>query len=456
MAALDMDRLPAGVQGWRTLVEELLAVDDDRYEGPHLELKSEVDMSTKAGRAKIAKFILATANRTPEFAESRFGGSAVMLVGLDYSSTPPTIAGAAAFDDKDLRREVTAFVGDPGPGWDYQRINVDGTEVVAIIAEPPEQAAVWPCQRDGEGIRGGVIYLRQSAESRPATGPEVTAMIDRVRNAQPAVDIEVELVGHVWAVPYDPATAVEHIRVTAEDLRMTCPSPPTSTTTRGIGFAPGAVPGALTGFAGRTDSRSRAQFHAEVDRYEAAAIAALDDVHDAIRKTASGIAVRVTNKTTLDLHDVEVVIHLDPPYDVIDHNDVIPSDLLPDPPREWGPEPLTIPGLTRSIDTSAFTPAAPDSGWFDVTDRDGGGVDLTVNIGHLRPRRTVTTPDDAYVLTVPVEHTATAMPARWSMTASGIHKQFTGDIEPVPTVSRDVGEVVARYVATEVRRTRRS
>lgn len=454
MAALDMDRLPSGVQGWRTLVEELLAVGDDRHEGHHLELKSEVDMSTKAGRAKIAKFILATANRAPEFAASRFGGSAVMLVGLDYSSTPPGIAGAAAFDDKDLRREVTRFIGDPGPGWDYVRVDVDGTEVVAIIVEPPEHAAVWPCQRDGDGIRDGLIYLRQSAESRPATGPEVASMIERVRQAQPAVDIEVELVGHVYAVSFDRAAAVEHIRDAAGELRMTCPSPPASAT-RGIGFAPGALPGALSGFAGRTDSRSRAQFHAEVDRYEAAAIAALDDVHDAIMAAVPGIAVRVTNKTTLDLHDVEVVIHLDPPYEVIDHHDEIPSGLLPERPREWGPDPITIPGLTRPIDMSAFTPGAPGSGYFDVTDRDDGGVDLVVNIGHLRPRRAVTTPDDEYVLTVPVEHTATAMTARWSMTATGIHEQFTGDVEPVSTANQDLSEVMARCVATEIARGRR-
>lgn len=65
MAALDMDRLPTGQHQWRTLVEGLLAVGDDRHEGHHLELKSEVDMSTKAGRAKIAKFILATAGHSP-------------------------------------------------------------------------------------------------------------------------------------------------------------------------------------------------------------------------------------------------------------------------------------------------------------------------------------------------------------------------------------------------------
>ncbi|WP_030167943.1 MULTISPECIES: hypothetical protein [Actinomycetes] len=139
-------------------------------------------MSPKAGRAKIAKFILATANRPPGLAASRFGGYAVMLVGLNYKTTPPAIAGAAAkFDDKDLRREVTSFVGDPGPGWDYQRIDVDGYEVVAIIVEPPEQAAMRPCQREGDGSRDGVIYLRPGAETRPATGPQVTDCDGRPR-----------------------------------------------------------------------------------------------------------------------------------------------------------------------------------------------------------------------------------------------------------------------------------
>ncbi|WP_369679439.1 MULTISPECIES: ATP-binding protein [Nocardiaceae] len=208
MSALHMDRLPTGTHHWRTLVEELLAVGDDRHEGHHLELKSEVDLSTKTGRAKIAKFILATANRSPDFAAPRFGGHAVMLVGLDYSSTPPAIGGAGRFDDKDLRREVTNFVGDPGPAWDYQRIDIDGSEVVAIIVDPPKQAAIWPCQRDGENVRNGLIYLRPGAESRPANGPEVTAMLNRVRHAQPAVEVDVQILGSVWAVGFDPSAAI--------------------------------------------------------------------------------------------------------------------------------------------------------------------------------------------------------------------------------------------------------
>lgn len=443
MAALDMDRLPTGQHQWRMLVEGLLAVGDDRHEGHHLELKSEVDMSTKAGRAKIAKFILATANRPPDLASSRFGGYAVMLVGLDYKTTPPSIAGSAKFDDKDLRREATNFVGDPGPGWDYQRIDVDGNEVVAIIVEPPDGAAMWPCQRDGDGMRSGVIYLRPGAETVPATGPQVTAMVDRVRHAQPDIDIDIEILGQVWAVDCDPVAAIAHIKAAAADLRATCPNPPPSTTTSGIGFAVGA----LSGFAGRSDSRSRNEFHAEVDNFETAAIEAVDDVRDMAMATVPGFSVRVTNKTKRSLDDVEVVIHLDPPVDVVDQDDKISGDLLPERPRRWGPEPFSIPGLSQPVYPSPDLPAA--DGWIRVDDREDGGVDLVVDVGHLRPLNTVDT-DVEFVLIFPVDRTDTHMRARWSMTARGVHDKFTGEVPPVPVTPFDTSGMVADYVATEI------
>ncbi|MDJ0004812.1 hypothetical protein QM616_18985 [Rhodococcus fascians] len=452
MSALHMDRLPTGLHHWRTLVEELLEVGDDRHEGHHLELKSEVDMSTKPGRAKIAKFILATANRSPDLAASRFGGHAVMLVGLDYSSTPPAIGGAGTFDDKDLRREVTNFVGDPGPAWDYQRIEIDGSEVVAIIVDPPQQAAVWPCQRDGENVRNGLIYLRPGAESRPANGPEVTAMLNRVRHAQPAVEVDVQILGSVWALSFDPSAAIVHIHDAVVDLQSSCPRPPTPNTTSGagIGFASGALSSlAMSGFAGQNDPRSRSEFQAEVDGYKAASITALVDVVDAVVATAPGFSVRVTNKTKRSLDDVEVVIHLDPPFDLVDHDDDVAADLLPTQPRKWGPEPFVIPTMLDPFYPAPFHPAI--DGISRVEQRADGGLDLLVNVGHLRPMKTVEIDDLEFVLIVPVEAAQTAMRARWSMTARDVHDQFTGEVLPVPVSGRDVSEAVAQHVAMQIR-----
>ncbi|MBP2527328.1 ATP-binding protein (plasmid) [Rhodococcoides fascians] len=445
MSAFDLDRLPTGQHQWRMLIETLLAVGDDRHEGHHLELKSEVDMSTKAGRAKIAKFILATANRPPSFAATRFGGYAVMLVGLNYKTTPSAIAGAARFDDKDLRREVTNFVGDPGPGWDYRRIDVDGDEVVAIIVEPPEQAAIWPCLRDGDGIKDGVIYLRPGAATRPATGPQVTAMVDRVHHAQPAVDIDIEILGKGWVVGCDPAAAIEHIRDAAADLRTTCPNPPTgSTTTQLIDFIDG-VP--LTVSVPDRESRSRIEFHAEIDSYEAAAIEAVEEVRAAVVATVPGFSVRVTNKTKRSLDDVEVVIHLDPPVDVVAHVDKISGDQLPERPRKWGRERFRIPGLREPFYPSPDLPAV--DGWMGVVGREDGGLDLAVDVGHLRPLCSVDT-DVEFVLTLPAGSADTAIRARWSMTARGVHEKFTGEVHPLPVSPFDVSATVSEHVALEI------
>jgi hypothetical protein len=70
-----------GEMGWAALVA-YAAASDDRIERYFLEVKSDVDLNTKAGRAKVAKFILGAANRDPGQVARRFGGHAVMLLGV--------------------------------------------------------------------------------------------------------------------------------------------------------------------------------------------------------------------------------------------------------------------------------------------------------------------------------------------------------------------------------------
>ncbi len=263
-------------------------------------------------------------------------------------------------------------------------------------------------------------------------------MVDRVRHAQPDVDIDIEILGQVRAVVCDPAAAIAHINAAAADLRATCPNPQPSTTTCGIGFEPGA----LSGFAGRSDSRTRSEFHAEVDNFEAAAIKAVEDVRDAVVATSPGFSVRVTNKTKRSLDDVEVVIHLDPPIDVVDHDDKITGDLLAERPRKWEPEPFSIPGLSQPLHPSPVPAVArsSDGQWLDGSRRARGcRLDLVVNVGHLRPKRSVDT--DARVRAdIP------GRPRRYIMRA--ICSQESGSARPAPTGCRRHGSAAAAHTRT--------
>ena len=166
-----------GEMSWAALVA-YAAASDDRIERYFLEVKSDVDLNTKAGRAKVAKFILGAANRDPGQVARRFGGHAVMLLGVGSGTTH----GIAAFEAQDLARDVARWVGVDGPTWDFERIRAGSQlDVIAVVVDPPT-GDVWTCRADGDGLANGDIYVRADGNTRKATGDEVRAMVSRARS----------------------------------------------------------------------------------------------------------------------------------------------------------------------------------------------------------------------------------------------------------------------------------
>ncbi|WP_430336270.1 hypothetical protein [Rhodococcus sp. ACT016] len=84
MADPDLTRIPRGQREWAALVG-VLSEDDDRAERHFLELKSQIDLSSTGGGAKVAKFVLGAANRDPEQAAKRFDGHALMVLGVSQA-----------------------------------------------------------------------------------------------------------------------------------------------------------------------------------------------------------------------------------------------------------------------------------------------------------------------------------------------------------------------------------
>ena len=81
MPELDISRAPRGVLAAQRLVAAV-AEQGDLAERHYLELKSELDLSTKKDKEKIAKFILGAANRMPDVAATAFEGYGVMIIGV--------------------------------------------------------------------------------------------------------------------------------------------------------------------------------------------------------------------------------------------------------------------------------------------------------------------------------------------------------------------------------------
>lgn len=112
MTTVDLSRLPTGELGWLALISYLLETDD-RAERYFLEAKSEVNLSSKKDQAKVAKFILGAANRDKDLALRRFGGHALMVLGVGHGE----VIGVPVFEAKDLADTVQRLIGADGPRW---------------------------------------------------------------------------------------------------------------------------------------------------------------------------------------------------------------------------------------------------------------------------------------------------------------------------------------------------
>lgn len=111
---------------------------DDRVERYFLEVKSKIDLNSKRDQTKVAKYILGAANRDPIQAGRRFGGHALMFLGAGDGQ----VVGVPPFEAKDLALTVQRLMGVDGPRWDFERISVNGNDVIIIVVDPPT-GDVW-------------------------------------------------------------------------------------------------------------------------------------------------------------------------------------------------------------------------------------------------------------------------------------------------------------------------
>lgn len=72
--------LPLGERAWQNILDHVVAVGDEA-ETNCLEVKSDLDLKSKTGIAKVAKFLLGMANREPKSAERHFHGYGVLIIG---------------------------------------------------------------------------------------------------------------------------------------------------------------------------------------------------------------------------------------------------------------------------------------------------------------------------------------------------------------------------------------
>ncbi|ALV47218.1 hypothetical protein MB46_18680 [Arthrobacter alpinus] len=202
---MDTAILPLGERSLRLILEHVLAVGDEA-ETTYLEVKSTLDFTTKAGGAKVAKFLLGAANRRPREAVSHFRGHAVMIIGAKKGAAPGVPRGVEAHELEDRLRP---YLGPQFPAFEFGRIGVDdANEVLFVIAQPPQDGQpIFPCHKSFQGddrrdsLEDGAVYVRGTSNTRPARAGEVLALVERARGGgKPPICLEVAILGPIARV----------------------------------------------------------------------------------------------------------------------------------------------------------------------------------------------------------------------------------------------------------------
>lgn len=456
MADLDTSKAPRGFLVAQRLVEAV-AKQGDLAERHYLELKSTLDLSTKKDKEKIAKFILGAANRMPETAATAFEGYAAMLIGVSAGS----ITGIPPVEMMEIAKVVQQYVGAAGPRWDVVWVPIEGSanQVLIVLVDPPQPGQPpFACRSNGESLTSGRIYIRADGETREANADEFDLLVAR-GSASPKVDVDfaVELLGDVAPVSLDADLTIEaYIGRQRTRLLNALPveAPPAEETQ-----APRSLADLAAGTRGISDllrgssafanammvpeERTEEAYRASVDSWEQRFRAAW--VNAAPRIAASQltpVVVKITNRTMTFFHDVEVKLHLAGEvfaYDYVDPQwaDSMSSLDLPRPPRAWGPRQRDL-GILNHANLGYVPPSIPGTYVApSVSFRNGGSVDLDLDVGELRPLGTYQSEDEEFVLVV-ADSSLTSIHGTWQLTARDHNEMFRGEIDVPIAQARDI------------------
>lgn len=196
------DIVPLGERAWQSVIDHVMAVGD-AAETTYLEAKSTLDVASKAGRAKVAKFLLGAANRLPTEANRHFNGYGVLVIGAEKGTAQGVQRGTEAHD---LENSLRPYLGSQFPPFEFGRVGVsDEREVLFVIAQPPRNGQPpFPCHKTYQGDDGrdsledGAVYVRGASNTRPARAGEMLALVERAKGGgKTPIDLDVEITGPV-------------------------------------------------------------------------------------------------------------------------------------------------------------------------------------------------------------------------------------------------------------------
>jgi hypothetical protein len=422
---MDTSTAPIGERRLKAILDHIVRCGDT-VETDYLEAKSNIDLSTGLGLAKVAKFILGTANRTPAKAQRHFRGHAVMVLGAEACVAPGVATGC---ESHELADKLAKYLGRQGPTFELARVPVSHErEVLFVIVDPPESGQPgFPCHRDfnpddksdtKNALRNGALYIRAASSTRVARAVEVEALFLRsISDISKNVDLTIEIVSKPTRVSGTDEFLDNAIAWAAGEYRTRA----SKTTTTSPAWSLSAVKS--------IPNRSPEQIQAQIDIFEADARRRWPHQLEYLLGCAvDGLGISITNKVgswlskpriDLTFHGCYGVAWRDRRY--MDLDEVTP---LIDPPRT----PFDYLHSTFRSDLRVHQPANPVS-WRNI----GDTLVVTVALSELRPGVPWVSDNDDVVAVSRSLHSEQVQ-VTWIATVEGGGEQYTGELQ-VPTAS---------------------
>lgn len=431
---MDTSRPPHGERQRRALLAEIQA-GGDAVENHYLELKRQLDFTSKEETTKIAKFILGASNRLPATAARHFGGYAVMVIGAVKGGLPGVPAGTEVLA---IEQKINRFLHPGGPQWELERMPADtpGREVIFILVDPPQDGdPIYPCRSEYQGdkvepgkekvnLSNGDIYFRAQGQTRKATAPEIDALMTRAgKKSLPTPELTMSLTGDAHHLDLAPEQLNHFIDKQIEKAKTEYLSPSTSwaaqegplfggvTAQMLLALDPSSLsPEAFKRQAIEWEKQIRAEWQENLGRVAGAAL--------------QGLVIELGNRQSTFLEAVRFDLVLEDAYgvNVEDPSDVTAKKLFP---------PVIVKSSSFAYGMGLLQPdlsrTSPGLSQYPLKWKNSGeNLHVTVELDELRPGTPWISEGDDFV--VISRHQVAALSGTWRATVRGHHEAFEGDV----------------------------
>lgn len=175
----DPNRLPGDVEVLKDLVNAIAEAGDSEGERSWLEWKSVLDLKKPEGRFKLAKEILAFANRDVQEAQRFCHGWAYVVVGASEGG----VHGILETRTQQVEQALASYLGRgrEAPRWEPVFISPDSKNNVLVVkVAPPEDGdPIYSLQKEYKYGRG-TVFVRGVEESRPADPSQLRTLQRRL------------------------------------------------------------------------------------------------------------------------------------------------------------------------------------------------------------------------------------------------------------------------------------